>query len=140
MAVSALARPALLSARADLCLDYANTLYWRGTEPPTEDLHRLDDILDWQAAKKAMTSEVVADLKAWWHDRPRQAEDAFAAALALREALYRIFSTAAGGDAPAAADLAALNDALARTPARAHLQPTADGYAWQVAKVRPAVT
>ncbi len=140
MAVSVLARPALLSARADLCLDYANTLCWRGTEPPTEEFHGLGNVLDWHVTKTAVPADAITALKQWWHERPRQAAGAFAGALALRETLYRIFSDTADGGAPAAADLAALNEALARTPARTHLQPTPAGYAWQVAKLRPAVT
>src|SRR5262245_38826898 len=113
MAVSVLARPALLSARADLCLDYVNTLNWHGTEPPTGEFHGLGDVLDWNVTNTAVPADAIAALKQWWHDRPRQSAGAFADALALRETLYRIFSDTADGGAPAAADLAALNEALA---------------------------
>lgn len=140
MAASALDRPVLLPARADLCLDYANTLYWRGSEPPTEEFPGLDAVLDWHAAKAVLPDEAVAAMKAWWHERPRAADAAFATALGLRETLYRMFSATAGGATPAAADLLALNDALARTPARSRLQPTPAGYAWEVAKLRPALS
>lgn len=140
MADSALARPTLLPARADLCVDYANTRYWRGTEPATEELHGLHDVLAWHAAKDVVPADAVAALKVWWDERPRQADGAFAEALALREALYRIFSATAAGATPAAADLDVLNHALARTPPRAHLRHTDSGYAWQVAKLRPAVS
>ena len=30
-----------------LSLDFANTLYWRGSDPPTETFGRLDDLLTW---------------------------------------------------------------------------------------------
>jgi predicted RNA-binding Zn ribbon-like protein len=139
MAVSALARPVLLAARADLCLDYANTRYWRGSEPPTEELHALADVLAWHQARDVMSKEVVAALKAWWHERPRLADAAFARALALREALYRMFGAIASGGDPDAGDLAILNRALAGAPARAQLHHTASGYAWQVARLRPSV-
>src|SRR5262249_49648056 len=108
MVASALARPVLLPARADLCLDYANTLYWRGSEPPTEEFHRLGDVLAWHASREIVPADVVSAMTTWWDERPRQAEAAFASALALREALYRIFSATSGGEMPAAGDLAIL--------------------------------
>jgi predicted RNA-binding Zn ribbon-like protein len=139
MQAAALARPALLPARAELCLDYANTRYWRGSEPPTEELGALGDVLAWQESKAAMPQAAVAAMRAWWREHPRQAEAAFAEALDLREALYRMFSDIAQGDAPPEADMAAFNGALARTPNRAHLRRTASGYAWQVTRLRPAI-
>jgi len=30
---------------ADLCLNFANTRYWRGSATPTEDVRSLDDLL-----------------------------------------------------------------------------------------------
>jgi predicted RNA-binding Zn ribbon-like protein len=140
MAVSALDRPTLLPARADLCLDYANTRYWRGSEPATEELHGLNDVLAWHGSKQIVPADAVAALAAWWRERPRPAESAFTEALALREALYRVFSATSLGMPPPDADLGALNRALARTPPRAHLRHTDSGYAWQVARLRPAVT
>lgn len=140
MAHSVPAGPTVLPARADLCVDYANTRYWRGTEPVTEELHGLSDVLAWHVTQKVVPAATVAGLKAWWDERPRQADSAFAEALALREALYRIFSATALGATPAGADLDALNQALARTPPRTQLRLTDAGYAWQVAKLRPMVS
>jgi predicted RNA-binding Zn ribbon-like protein len=139
MAAPALARPVLLPARADLCLDYANTRYWRGTEPPTEELNALADVLAWHQARDIVPKDVATALRAWWTGRQRQAGVAFAEALALREALYRMFSAVAAGAAPAAADLAVLNRALARAPTRARLRHTPSGYAWEVPRLRPAM-
>jgi len=140
MAHSVLAGPTVLPVRTDLCVDYANTRYWRGTAPVTEELRGLPDVLAWHAAQKAVPADAVAALKAWWDERPRQADGVFAEALALREALYRIFSATALGATPAAVDLEALNQALARTPPRTQLRHTDAGYAWQVAKLRPVVS
>ena len=41
-------------ARADLCLNFANTRYWRGSETPTEELSAPDDLLRW--VEKARTT------------------------------------------------------------------------------------
>ncbi|HEX2890104.1 CGNR zinc finger domain-containing protein [Vineibacter terrae] len=140
MVASALERPTLLPARPDLCLDYANTRYWRGTEPATEELRTFDDVLAWHGSKQIVAADAMAALAAWWRERPRQADGAFAEALALREALYRIFSATSQAAQPSETDLDALNRALARTPSRAHLRHTDTGYAWQVPRLRPAVT
>lgn len=139
MAATVSAHPVLLPARADLCLDYANSRYWRGSEPPTEGLHALTDVLDWHGSRTLLPAESLVSMRAWWRERPRLAAAAFAEAVALREALYRLFSAIAAGGAPAEDDLARLNRALARTPARAHLRPAESGYAWQVAKLRPVI-
>jgi hypothetical protein len=36
----------VLAPRRDLCLDFANTLAWRGSAP-SESLHGLPDLLQW---------------------------------------------------------------------------------------------
>jgi predicted RNA-binding Zn ribbon-like protein len=55
-----------------------------------------------------------------------------AQALALREAIYRIFHAVACGTALPDSDLAALNAALAAAPSRRRLAAAPAGYGWQV--------
>lgn len=125
----------LLFVRPDLCLDFANTRYWRGTDPPTEELHGLGDVLAWVAARGV--SEAVDS----WQAQPGEVTaKAFGAALDLREALYRIFSAAALGTPPAEADIETLNQALAGTPPRTRLRHTPGGYAWEVTELKPTAS
>jgi predicted RNA-binding Zn ribbon-like protein len=129
------------AARADLCLDYANTLAWRGSPAPEESLHRLDDLLDWlgrDAGGLADAQRQAATPQAATH----QAEAAalFAEALRLRETIYRIFAAQAAGDGVAAGDVAVLNRALGQSPPRARLMPSAAGYAWQATATRKPVS
>jgi predicted RNA-binding Zn ribbon-like protein len=129
--------PALIStSRADLCLEFANSRYWRGTGEPTETLNSLDDVFSWMALAKALDQDVVDDLKARW---PRGEGDAalFAETIALREALYRIFTAVAQHTSPAASDLALLNKALAAAPKRAELIEKDGAYLWRVEQLRP---
>jgi predicted RNA-binding Zn ribbon-like protein len=100
--------------RPDLCIDFANTRFWRGSPSPTERLATPADLRAW--CREAGLPDV-----AW-------SEAGLAEALALREAVYRLFAAAA----PAVADLARLNRALAAAPARACLACVDGRYAWDV--------
>jgi predicted RNA-binding Zn ribbon-like protein len=95
---------------ADLCLNFANTRYWRGSATPTEDVRSLDDLLGW--------AETAERLPAALAQRFAQGSGVLEAAIALRETIHRCFSATASGRAPAGEDLDALNAALAAAPAR----------------------
>jgi predicted RNA-binding Zn ribbon-like protein len=99
----------------DLCLAFANTRYWRGTATPTEELNTPDDLLAWAARS--------AHLPAGMLRRFARPSGAFDAAMALRETIHHCFAATAAGQAPTAADLAALNTALAEAPTRRSVQP-----------------
>lgn len=98
----------------DLCLEFANTRYWRGQATPTETLNAPADLATWVKAPKT----------------PVQQE--FEQALALRETLHRLFDAVAQGKAPASRDFEALNVALAAAPARATLKRGKEGFDWDL--------
>jgi predicted RNA-binding Zn ribbon-like protein len=104
----------LTMTRPDLCLDFANTRYWRGQVAPTETLNGPADLASWTKAPKAPS--------------PREFEQA----IALREALYRLFDAQAQGRPAAPRDLEALNQALAHAPVRKALRRGRSGYEWEV--------
>ena len=62
--------------------------------------------------------------------RPAQAAAVLEQAIALREAIYRIFSAVAHKLPPEAADLDNLNAALSEALSRSQIIPAADGFAW----------
>jgi predicted RNA-binding Zn ribbon-like protein len=127
--------PALIAAtRADLCLEFANTLYWRGSDPSTEGLRTPEDLAAWCAAQGTLDAGSLKPFARQWKAHPRTAAAAFAEAVALREAIYRVFSSVASGNEAVAADLDLLNTALARAPARATLRRTGKGYCWRAEK------
>lgn len=120
------------TVRDGLCLDYANTLSWRGSEAPTERLGDVAALADWAAGAMGLGAEAVQELKHWSDRHPTAAARLFDRAIAIREAIYRIFSVlAAGGPAPDP-DLAVLNRALAGAPSRRRLASWDGGYAWQI--------
>ncbi len=71
---------------ADLCLNFANTRYWRGSATPTEDLNTPDDLLRWAGAAERLPSALVK--------RFDQAT-IFSEAIRLRETIFRCFAATA---------------------------------------------
>ncbi len=100
--------------RPDLCLEFANTRYWRGQDTPTETLNTPADLAAWAKAPKP----------------PTQKE--FERALELRETIHRLFDTVAQGKAPAARDFDRLNAALAAAPARTVLKRGSEAFDWEL--------
>jgi predicted RNA-binding Zn ribbon-like protein len=100
--------------RPDLCLDFANTRYWRGQATPTETLNAPDDLAAWTKSAKAPSAKE------------------FEAALGMRETIYRLFDANADGKAPPPRDLEALNVALASAPTRRTLKRGREGYSWEI--------
>jgi predicted RNA-binding Zn ribbon-like protein len=127
-ATSVLSIPA---PRDELCLDFANTLSWRGSEQPTESLRNIDDLLDWLGARAGMPPALIDQA------RERAASELFATAIELREALYETFSEVAAGRSAEDGDLDMLNQLLAAAPPRTRLMPIETGYRWAI-EVREA--
>ena len=113
-----------------LCLDFANTLSWRGRVEPIEKLAGFADLSRWLHDSAGVPDPVVKAGRRQAHEQPALAERLFAEAIALREAIYRIFAAAADGSPAADDDLAALNVALAAAAPRARLVRRDGGYGW----------
>lgn len=116
--------------RPDLCLDFANTLGGRGCAAPDETLHRVEDLFDWLAGSAGVEAGVLDAARR--HAGGAEAGLWFSDAIALREALYRLFSGLIAGAPSADPDLALLNRALAAAPARGEIASAESGFVWQV--------
>ncbi|HUZ63382.1 MAG TPA: ABATE domain-containing protein [Acetobacteraceae bacterium] len=123
----------------DLCFAFADTRSWRGTPRPADELQTIEDILAWIGRETGISHGLFEAARARWTRHPAEAAEAFLAAIALREAIYRMFSNVAEETAPRAEDLAELNAALAAAPSRSRLVPAGTGHAWQAASVEPAL-
>jgi predicted RNA-binding Zn ribbon-like protein len=113
-----------------LCLDFANTIDDRGTAYPRECLHNIADLLRWSHHTGLLTEELVQHLLEVARERPAEATTRYDQALALREALYRIFSVCARGLEPAAEDLAHLSTTYASALLHARIIPSSSRFAW----------
>jgi predicted RNA-binding Zn ribbon-like protein len=115
-----------------LCLDFANTVSWRGSGEPADRLPTYGELVRF-FLQSGLLSEVDAGrLQREAVRRPEAATRILRRAVELREALYRTFSGLAAGRPPRAPDLAILNDAL--PAALAHLRVSSDrgrfGWTW----------
>lgn len=114
----------------DLCLYFANTRYWRGRAEPTETLNRAEDLVQWVVANGGYDAETAARLEA----RPptRGAEKWLEQAVALREALFRVFVQMAASRPPAPEDMDELNRELRAAPPRNLVADSTGGMAWRI--------
>ncbi|MBV8613015.1 MAG: ABATE domain-containing protein [Acetobacteraceae bacterium] len=138
------ARPAetagfLAAPREDVCLDFVNTRSWRGRETPSEALRGLDDVLAWARGAGGVDVGTAQSFQDWWGPRPREASAAFSSAIALREALFRLFEAVSSGEAPDPAALSALNAALGSAAPRSRVAPRAGALVWSVDGLVPGM-
>jgi predicted RNA-binding Zn ribbon-like protein len=123
----------LIPAPADtLSIDFANTLYWRGTNAPTETFASIDDLRAWCGQQAGVPAELLdaSRVPGRHNDEPAM----LAQALALREALYRLFHAQAEQREPHADDLALLGGFLAEAAPRVALARIDGRYAWRIAE------
>jgi predicted RNA-binding Zn ribbon-like protein len=113
-----------------LCLDFTNTLVWRLREQPSEFLDDYPALVAWGRHAGALDDELAARLLDEARGKTRTAAASVERAVALREAIYRIFVAIVEDAAPAQGDLAVLNQVLDAGMGRARLSPTSDGFVW----------
>lgn len=114
-----------------LCLDFANTAHWHASAQPEEKLTSYPVWLDW-----GRRTGVLNELEAQWlaleaQVYPEQAERALQQAIALREAIFGIFSAVALGQPIPQADLNLLNQVWAEKQAHLVLLVGPRGFAWE---------
>ncbi|MBV8121275.1 MAG: ABATE domain-containing protein, partial [Alphaproteobacteria bacterium] len=129
-------RAMLIPAPGDnLCLAFANTLCWRGRPTPSEGLAGIEDLLRWLAGTANMPAAAIEMAASRLDRRPTEASGLFAAAIGLREAIYRIFAACAASEPVSDKDLALLNGALGEAPRREKLAQFDGGFAWETKEV-----
>jgi predicted RNA-binding Zn ribbon-like protein len=114
-----------------LCLDFANTANWHASEQPVEYLTQYADLITWGRRTQTLSETEARRLAKAAADHPAAAERTLHAAIALREAVYDIFTDLAQGASPSEADLGVLNAFLAEAMARARVAPSGAGFAWE---------
>ncbi len=121
----------------DLCLAFADTRYWRGSERPSDDLAGSDDLLEWVQTHGGLDARTMRRLRDRCSGDAAVAAGLFAGATGLRETLFAIFSAVASGQAVPAADWGIFAETLRRAPCRDCLRQRAPGYVWALGGADP---
>lgn len=114
----------------ELCLDYANTVGNHKSLDPHEHVGSYPALVGWSQHAGIIGQDKARILLADASRRPEEAKRAYARAIAVREALYRIFSSYSADGSPRAADLAILNKVLGAAMSHARLVRSKEGFEW----------
>ncbi len=114
------------------CLDFLNTLGDRLEQTPNEHLTAYADLVRWIETGGLLSREAGSRLARASARDSHAADAVLRRAIALREALYRLFTTLVAGEAPPASDLRLLNEELAAAMVHRRLVPSEAGFelAW----------
>jgi predicted RNA-binding Zn ribbon-like protein len=115
-----------------LCLDLANTVSWRASARPIERLERAEDLVRWARQTRVIANRDGPRFVQAVRRHPVQSGRALAAVRVAREAIYRVFSALADGEAPADVDLALINEELSHAVRHLGVTRRSDGtFAWK---------
>jgi len=122
-----------------LSLDFANTADWHASVHPVEFLSSYSDLVTWSQHVGILKDQQAQRLLKEAARRPEDATTVLERAIALREAIYRIFSAISHGRSPQAADLATFNAELSRALVQSRIVSTVEGFAWDWAGAEDAL-
>ena len=112
------------------CLDFVNTLDWRGTDHPVEFLHTYEDLVAWSRHAGTISAREANNILQRSRKRPTKQTKVLGKAIMLRETIYRIFSFLSEGRPAANKDLDIFNKFLSQTMKNSQIVRTKDGYHW----------
>lgn len=113
------------------CLDFTNTVDPRTGVNDRDYLVTYGDLVTWAVHAGVLTQAEARPLLREAARDPVRAGRALARAVALREAIYRIFVTVARSGRPSASDLDILNGVLAEALARSRVVSKGRGFTWE---------
>ena len=113
-----------------LCLDFVNTLDWRGTENPVEFLNTYPELVAWSRHVGICTTAETRQLSETASDRRDEARQTCKRAVRLRETIYRIFSAISRKKNPVPKDLSDFNQYLSESMQASQIVRTKNGYIW----------
>jgi len=122
-----------------LSLDFVNTADWHASGHPVEFLTSYSDFVAWSQHVGILTDHRAQRLLKEVARRPVDANAVLERAIALREAIYRIFLAISHGRRPQAADLAIFNAELSGALAQSRIVSTAEGFTWDWAGAEEAL-
>jgi|SRR5439155_26906427 len=115
-----------------LCLDFANTVSNRGSKAPIDRMRSYGDLISWCEQSATASPALAGDLSKRAAAHPAAAREALTRAVAVREALYRVFAAVAADKRPRPADLAVLNEQVPDAFTRSRIAPAGDRFVLRV--------
>ncbi len=120
-----------LAVGGRLCLGLVNTAHPRSGRYAHDFLTSCSDLVTWNRSLGMLTEEQEQYLLQESCTHSQEAGKTFEFALALREAIYSIFSAVAGGRIPQGEDLGLIQSIFAEAMASASLSPTEHEFSWE---------
>jgi predicted RNA-binding Zn ribbon-like protein len=117
-----------------LCLDFANTVEPRVGKKHDDFLASYADLVEWSGRAGLLTEDEMHHLSEAARLDPAVATAAWQRAIALREIIYRVFSSVAHKTSPQADDLEALKNAFAEAMTHAQMVVAPTGFTWDWVK------
>jgi len=115
-----------------LCLNFVNTLDWRGTDTPQEFINTFDDLVSWSRHAGICSQPETRKLYKLSEQSEAEAKKVLNRARKLREAIYRLFTAGIANQKPLNKDLAIFNKHLSQSMKDSQITPTKEGYAWDI--------
>lgn len=115
-----------------LALDFANTVGGTHVRPTHDHLRDYGDIARFAVLAGGLEASVAKRLARRADQVPGRAAAVYELGIALREAIWAVFSALASGDAPRDADLLLIGDAAAAGAARSRLIFDRSGVGWSL--------
>ena len=112
-------------------LEFTNTVSDHASEQPRETLFKYEDLLAWAGRVGLLREDQVGRLTHQAARQPDEAARVFAAALGLREVIYRIVVAQTKGKNPPKQDLTILNSVLSQLTGGAQVVYHTDRFEWQ---------
>ena len=137
---SAAAEMKLVGGR--LCLDFINTVDGRKSDSPRRELRSVNsvlgdklleysDLVEWSRHSGIVTATEAERLIRASKRNTREAKNVFDRAIALREALHRIFKAIMTSRRPQSIDLETVNEELLRARAHERLTHKTNAFTWE---------
>jgi predicted RNA-binding Zn ribbon-like protein len=114
----------------ELCLDFANTIDWRTSKHPENQLRTYSDILKWSQRHEQLDAQTARNLARQAGEMASRADKVVEDANQLREAIFRLFSALAHEKKPDMKDTEILNDHLARSLSKSKLSVQGGSFVW----------
>jgi predicted RNA-binding Zn ribbon-like protein len=112
------------------CLDFVNTLDWRGTDQPVEFLHTYHDLVVWSRHAGTISGQAAKQLLRKSKINTSRGPAVLQDAIELREVIYRIFASISEGLPVAQEDLVIFNRYLCATMRLSQIIQRKQDFIW----------